>query len=136
MAVLFRSTLTVAAMVLAISVAHAGSDDEAAMPEGDADRGAETYENSCSGCHSLDRNRIGPAHRGVYGSKAGSAPEYAYSAALAAADFEWDAESLDGWLANPMAYVPGAKMGFRLGDPQKRADIIAFLKRESEPPAE
>ena len=46
---------------------------------GDAARGAKIYEQKCTGCHSIDANRIGPAHRGVYGRKAGLAPGFAYS---------------------------------------------------------
>lgn len=102
-----------------------------AMPAGDAARGAQVYEDNCTGCHSLDANRVGPAHRGVFGRKAGSAPGFAYSPALKKARFAWDAARLDKWLANPQGFVPGAKMGFRLSDAQKRADVIAYLKKES-----
>lgn len=102
-----------------------------AMPAGDATRGAQVYEDNCTGCHSLDANRVGPAHRGVIGRKAGSAPGFAYSPALKKARFTWDAARLDKWLTNPQGYVPGAKMGFRLSDAQKRADVIAYLKKES-----
>jgi cytochrome c len=42
----------------------------------DAGRGRELYESRCGGCHSLDANRVGPAHRGVYGRKAGAAPGF------------------------------------------------------------
>ncbi|WP_373489384.1 cytochrome c family protein [Blastomonas sp.] len=104
---------------------------EVKMPSGDATRGAAIYESNCIGCHSLDSNRVGPAHRGVFGRKAGSAPGFAYSTGLKKAKFAWDAARLDAWLTNPQAYVKGAKMGFRLSDAQRRADVIAYLKRES-----
>lgn len=103
----------------------------AAPLTGDAARGAVVYENNCSGCHSLDSNRVGPAHRGVFGRKAGSAKGFEYSPALQRAKFKWDAARLDEWLTNPQGFVPGAKMGFRLSDPQRRADVIAYLKQES-----
>lgn len=102
-----------------------------AMPAGDATRGARIYEDNCTGCHSLDANRIGPAHRGVFGRKAGTAKDFAYSPALKKAKFAWDAARLDKWLTNPQGFVPGSKMGFRLSDPQRRADVIAYLKQES-----
>lgn len=94
---------------------------------GDAARGEKLYQAKCGGCHSLDMNRIGPAHRGVVGRKAGSAPNYAYSPALKAADIVWDEKTLDLWLQNPMAMVKGTRMGFRLSDARDRADIIAYL---------
>ena len=102
-----------------------------AMPTGDATRGAQVYEDNCTGCHSLDANRVGPAHRGVFGRKPGSAPGFAYSPGLKKAKFVWDASRLDKWLTNPQGFIPGAKMGFRLSDAQKRADVIAYLKKES-----
>ena len=97
---------------------------------GDAERGQEVYER-CEGCHSLNANRVGPMHRSVYGRKAGSVADYAYSAALKKATIVWNAETLDRWLQGPGKLVPGTKMGFMLKDPQARADVIAFLKRES-----
>lgn len=93
---------------------------------GDPERGKALYQN-CTSCHSIDENDIGPKHRGVVGRKAGTAPDYAYSAALKASGIVWDKVTLDRWLTNPSAMVPGTKMYFLLPDPQVRADIIAYL---------
>jgi cytochrome c len=93
---------------------------------GNADRGKDLYQN-CTSCHSIDENDIGPKHRGVVGRKAGTVPDYAYSPALKASGIVWDATSLDRWLTNPSALVPGTKMFFQLKDPQDRADLIAYL---------
>jgi len=94
--------------------------------QGDPERGKTLYAN-CTSCHSIDDNDIGPKHRGVVGRKAGSAPDYAYSAALKASGIVWDQHTLDRWLTNPSALVPGTKMFFLVPDPQTRADIIAYL---------
>jgi cytochrome c len=103
---------------------------------GDADRGAGIYENRCTGCHSLDANRVGPAHRGVVGRRVGTARGFEYSDALRAANFVWTEALIQRWLTNPEALIPGQQMGFRLGDAQERADVAAFLARESQrPPA-
>jgi cytochrome c len=93
---------------------------------GDPERGRALYAN-CTSCHSIDENDIGPRHRGVVGRKAGTAPDYAYSAALKASGIVWDKGALDRWLTNPSAMVPGTKMFFLVPDPQARADIIAYL---------
>ncbi|PXW70036.1 cytochrome c [Blastomonas natatoria] len=98
---------------------------------GNAERGAKVYQTNCTGCHALDANGVGPAHRGVFGRKAGSAPGFDYSPALKKAGFIWDAAKLDKWLAHPQGFVPGAKMPFRLMNVQQRADVIAYLKKES-----
>lgn len=98
-----------------------------AQAEGDATRGQELYESRCIACHSPDANRVGPMHRGVVGRKAGSLPDYTYSKALKAGDFVWSDETLDQWLTNPQAFVPGQKMNFKVAKPKDRADIIAYL---------
>jgi cytochrome c len=100
------------------------------MPVGDAMRGAEIYDVSCGGCHSLDANRIGPAHRGVVGRAAASAPAYSYSPALKASGITWTPEQLDKWLTDPRGLVKGVRMGFRLTEAQQRADVIAYLTEE------
>jgi cytochrome c len=103
---------------------------------GNADHGAEIYENRCTGCHSLDANRVGPAHRGVVGRRVGTARGFEYSDALRGANFVWTEALIQRWLTNPEALIPGQQMGFRLGDAQERADVAAFLARESQrPPA-
>jgi cytochrome c len=121
--------LMIAALVSVFAPCLAHAD----MPVGDAERGAALYEDKCTGCHSLDANRIGPAHRGVYGRKAGSSPGFDYSPGVKASTVIWKEATIDMWLTNPQAFIPGARMGFRLSDPQQRADVIAFLKRESNP---
>lgn len=102
----------------------------AAAGAADAERGAALYEQRCAGCHSLDASRIGPSHRGVIGRKAGSVAGFAYSPAVKASDVVWTDETLDRWLENPQAVIPGQRMNFRIGDPSIRADIIAFLKNQ------
>jgi cytochrome c len=99
-----------------------------ANAEGDATHGQQIYESRCIACHSPDANRVGPKHRGVFGRKAGSLPDYSYSMALKGTDFAWDDTSLDKWLTNPQAFVPGQKMNFKVTKPEDCADIIAYLK--------
>ena len=95
---------------------------------GDAERGKTLYQ-GCLGCHSIDENDLGPRHRGVVGRHAGSVEGYAYSTALKHSALTWDEGTLDRWLANPSALVPGTKMFFKVDDAQSRADIIAYLKQ-------
>jgi cytochrome c len=97
---------------------------------GDADRGETLYE-ACQDCHSLDKNDVGPRHRGVFGRKAASLPDYDYSDALKSANIVWNEETLDKWLTDPQAVAPGAKMFFHLDNPQDRADVIAYLKERA-----
>ena len=98
-------------------------------PVGDPVRGKTVYQ-GCTGCHSLDEDDIGPRHRGVVGRAAGSVPSYVYSPGLKNSHIVWDRDTLDRWLTNPQALVPGAKMFFALPNPQDRADVIAFLAEQ------
>jgi cytochrome c len=99
----------------------------AAKAAGDAKRGEVLYE-GCQDCHSLDKNDVGPRHRGVYGRKAGSLPDYRYSDALKNANVVWDEKTLDQWLADPQKFLPGSKMFYHLDSGQDRADVIEYLK--------
>ena len=101
-----------------------------ASAAGDAGRGETLYE-ACQDCHSLDKNDVGPRHRGVFGRKAASLPDYDYSDALKSANIVWNEETLDKWLTDPQALAPGAKMFFHLENAQDRADVIAFLKERA-----
>jgi cytochrome c len=95
---------------------------------GDAVHGQEIYESRCIACHSPEANRVGPRHQGVVGRKAGSLTDYSYSKAVKASNVVWDETTLDQWLTNPQAFIPGQKMNFKVADPADRADIIAYLK--------
>ena len=99
----------------------------------DAERGGALYEARCGACHSLDAHRVGPMHRGVFGRRAGSAPGYDYSPALKGAGMVWDAASLDAWLKNPEALVPGQRMGYSVPLASDRDDLVAYLRRSSTP---
>ena len=102
-----------------------------AQTHGNASRGRALYESRCIGCHSIDANRVGPAHRGVFGRRAGAAPDYEYSAALRDAMLLWSEENLDRWLTNPEALMPGQKMSYRVAGAEDRADLIAYLRAVS-----
>lgn len=103
----------------------------ATPPPANLSRGAEIYQAKCGACHSLDENRIGPKHRGVFGRKAGSVADFNYTAALKKSGIVWNEKTLDQWLQGPTKMVPGTAMGFQLRDPQERADVIAYLKQQS-----
>src|SRR5882757_9693976 len=97
--------------------------------KGDANHGKVLYQ-GCQACHSIDDNDLGPRHRGVVGRRAGSVEDYSYSMSLKDSGLTWDEATLDRWLTNPSALVPGTKMFFQMSDAQNRADVIAFLKEQ------
>ena len=116
------SSLAVAAILLLAG--------QAAAADGDPEKGVRTFRNLCTPCHSLQpgRSMSGPSLSGIVGRKAGSVDSFArYSKALPQSPVVWDAATLDAWLANPTAVIPGNSMTMLVADAQARADIIAYL---------
>jgi len=101
-------------------------------PSGDPAVGRQLFAtNSCVACHSVvkgDSSTVGPSLFGVMGRKAGTAPSL-LGASVGLKDYgvTWSAETLDEFLADPNAKVPGTPMAGILVDPQQRADVIAYL---------
>jgi cytochrome c len=104
---------------------------------GDPAHGAQVFR-ACAACHSLEpgQHRTGPSLAGVLGRTAGTAAGFRrYSPALKASGVVWNEATLDAWIADPRAFIPGNRMGFRgLSDAQARADLIAYLA-QTEPQA-
>jgi cytochrome c len=121
-----RIRLFALAALLATYAAYAGD------LAGDAANGEELFmANSCPACHGVtseDTSMVGPSLFGVVGRKAGTAPSLlGASENLKKYGVIWSAETLDEFLADPNAKVPGTPMAGVLADPEQRADVIAYL---------
>jgi cytochrome c len=92
---------------------------------------ARLYRDRCGGCHALDHNKYGAAHRNLLGRTAGTQPGYRYSAALARSGIVWTDATLDTWLTDPRMMVPGTRMDVKFGDAVERRRIIGFLKGDA-----
>ncbi len=86
----------------------------------------------CRACHTIvpgQQRTTGPNLHDAWGARAAARPGFAYSDALRATGWTWDAARLDHWLTDPQAAVPGTKMTFTgLSDPADRRDVIAYLR--------
>jgi cytochrome c len=103
----------------------------AALAGGDPVAGEVVY-SRCLGCHAVQYNRTGPKHCGVLGRRAGNVPGYEYSAAMKSSKLVWNENTLDRFLADPLKTVPGTTMTYAgVPDPRERADLIAYLRRQS-----
>jgi len=73
---------------------------------------------------------FGPNLRGIIGREAGTAPDFEYSRAFldALKGMVWTEGTLDWWIRDTQAWVPGVVMYYRQPDPEVRRKIIAFLK--------
>ena len=79
----------------------------------------------------MEQDREGPRLRGVFGRSAGSVPGYDYSPALQKAHIAWSDATLDQWLTDPDALVPGNNMEFHVPKAQERLDLVEFLKQNT-----
>ena len=101
---------------------------------GDAAAGEAIY-SRCVACHALAYDRTGPRHCGLFGRRAGSVAGFGYSDAMKRSTTVWNAKTLDRFLADPMAAVPGTSMGYAgVTDRKERADLIAYLEQAGRTP--
>ena len=122
-----RLTFRLAFAILTICAAESIADSA------NAHSGREVFEKRCTGCHSLDRNKVGPPLRGVFGRRAGSVAGFSYSDAVKKTSITWEAPALDRWLADTESIIPGNDMSFRLEDGAERSAIIAYLRELAHP---
>lgn len=125
-------------LILIIPALLAGS----AHAAGDAKRGAQLFR-QCMACHSVAEGEhlTGPSLAHAWNHKAGTAPGFQrYSDALKRSNLAWDDATLDKWLANPQALVPGTSMTFPgMKEHRDRLDVAAYLHALAEnkaPPAQ
>jgi cytochrome c len=100
-----------------------------ACADGDAARGEKRFE-ECVACHALEKGKesVGPDLHGVFGRKAGEVGDFRYSPALKRSGIVWSEQTVDTFIADPQAVIPGNRMPFAgIPDASARADLIAYL---------
>lgn len=122
-------------MLLATAAGAAGAAD--APTPGDPASGQRLFR-ACAMCHTLTPdggNRAGPTLWHLFGRKAGSVAGYHYSTALRESGIVWTEEAVARLFEiGPDTLTPGSKMPMqRIDDPQKRADLIAYLRQATAP---
>jgi cytochrome c2 len=85
--------------------------DQTHLESRDAAEGEKVYNQKCKVCHQIGdgaKNFVGPELNGVIGRKTGSVPDYNYSDANKSSGITWDEATLNEYLTNPKAKIPGA----------------------------
>ena len=99
----------------------------------------------CKFCHTMkagEAHLIGPNLHNIIGQRAGTAPNYHYSEAMAEAGRKglvWDEATLKRFIAGPEKLVPGNRMIVNRGpvtDPAQQDAVINLLKRDAMSDAE
>ncbi|MFC5462729.1 c-type cytochrome [Massilia niabensis] len=95
-------------------------------------RGARLFGSRCASCHSIGPSAhagFGPHLNGVFGRRAGSAPDFRYSPAMAKSNIVWNDKNLAAFLDEPDEVVPGTRMRFwGMGNANQVADLLAYLR--------
>ena len=75
----------------------------------------------------------GPNLHRIFGKVAGKQEGFSYySETFTAAQFVWTPQLMFAWLESPMTMFPqSSMMSLGVPDPQRRADLIAFLQQAS-----
>lgn len=108
---------------------------------GNPEAGKKIYK-LCQRCHEVGSGAadgIGPHLNGIYGRAAAANDGFKYSKSMKRAGVDgliWTVETLDAYIENPRALVSKTRMSFRgVKDPQKRADLMAYLRSFSDNPS-
>lgn len=125
--------IALAVIALALTAGAMSARSAAATPlQGDPKSGEVIY-SRCQACHALAYDRTGPRHCGLFGRRAGSVKDFAYSDAMKRSKIVWTEKTLDRFLTNPLAAVPGTAMGYAgIPDRKERAALIAYLKHANQ----
>lgn len=95
-------------------------------------RGAGLF-SRCAVCHArtAGEHLAGPSLAALRGRKAGTVAGFEFSPALRASGWVWDEATLDRFLKNPQAALPGAVMPFGgMRNDGERAALVCFLLQE------
>ena len=73
-----------------------------------------------------------PVCTASFDRKAGELSDFRYSPALKRSGIVWSPQTLESYLTDPQALVPGNRMPYAgMKDPSDRADLIAYLSKAS-----
>ncbi len=124
--------------VAAVAPAFKFADVAPLLKAASAESGQSVFA-QCRSCHSVDKggkSLQGPNLWNVVGQKVGANPGFAaYSPALKGKEGSWTFEALAIYLNNPIAAIPGNRMGFAgIKNNGDLADLLAYLRAQADSP--
>ncbi|MBY4897452.1 cytochrome c family protein [Cupriavidus sp. AU9028] len=99
---------------------------------GDVQAGRASFQSKCASCHKVGpsaRASFGPHLNGLFGRRAGSTTDYAYSAAMKGSGIVWSTDTLRAFLHAPGKVVPDNKMRFwGIGSEREIDNLLTYLQ--------
>jgi cytochrome c len=129
-----RAIIAMTALLAVAAPALADADLDARLAAANLKRGQLLYM-VCKACHDVEAglpHKVGPNLHGMFGRKAGTAEGFKYTDALVKSGIVWTPETMDAWLKQPGALVPGNGMAFAgIANDADRASLVAWLMANS-----
>lgn len=129
-----RAIIAMMTLLAVAAPAMANADLDARLAAANLKRGQLLYM-VCKACHDVEAglpHKVGPNLHGMFGRKAGTAEGFKYTDALVKSDIVWTPATMDAWLKQPGALVPGNGMAFAgIANDADRASLIAWLMANS-----
>jgi cytochrome c len=129
-----RAIIAMMALLAVAAPALADADLDARLAAANLKRGQLLYM-VCKACHDVEAglpHKVGPNLHGMFGRKAGTAEGFKYTDALVKSGIVWTPETMDAWLKQPGALVPGNGMAFAgIANDADRASLVAWLMANS-----
>ncbi|MBM3537310.1 MAG: cytochrome c family protein [Alphaproteobacteria bacterium] len=98
----------------------------------DPAEGEKVFRRFCTACHITTAEgpkRLGPPLAGIVGRKSGTIEGFRYSEANKNASITWSAQTLDPYLKDPKAVIPGTIMAFAgVKKDDERENLISYLQ--------
>jgi cytochrome c len=129
-----RAIVAMMTLLAVAAPAMANADLDARLAAANLKRGQLLYM-VCKACHDVEAglpHKVGPNLHGMFGRKAGTAEGFKYTDALVKSGIVWTPETMDAWLKQPGALVPGNGMAFAgIANDADRASLVAWLMANS-----
>ena len=123
---------TLVSLLFGVAAAAAAAASAGAAAAADPAAGEQIF-SKCRACHQIGEsahNMVGPVLNGIVGRKAGTYPDYSYSAANKNSGIVWGEATFKEYIKDPKAKIPGTKMMFAgIKNDDEANNLWAYLKQ-------
>lgn len=131
-----RCMIVIATLLASALPAAADTELDARLAAADLKRGQLLFM-VCKACHDVEAglpHKVGPNLHGMFGRRAATRDGFGYTDALMKSGITWTPATMDAWLRQPGALVPGNGMAFAgIASDADRASLVAWLMANTGP---